>query len=163
MYKDITIYNLKTISMFIFSIMFTCIIFKLSFGLYSPIVIVQSESMLPIHHIGDIVFIANNNSIFEKDIIVYYQYGNFNTIPIIHRNISIIYKGETMWEYGPISSHSGYITKGDNIHTNRLSDQQSLICSVPVKKEWILGKEIFSIPYLGIFKILIKKILYLII
>lgn len=48
--------------------------------------------------------------------------------------------------------NGGYITKGDN---NQVSDQGGYLSSVggetilPVKKEWIVGKALFTIPFLG--------------
>ncbi|HOT03617.1 MAG TPA: S26 family signal peptidase [Methanolinea sp.] len=51
-----------------------------------------------------------------------------------------------------ITTHPGYITKGDN---NLVSDQGGYLSSVPgqiimpVKDEWIVGKALFSIPFLG--------------
>ncbi len=48
--------------------------------------------------------------------------------------------------------NGGYITKGDN---NQVSDQGGYLSSVggetilPVKKEWIVGKALFTVPLLG--------------
>ena len=51
-----------------------------------------------------------------------------------------------------ITPHPGYITKGDN---NLVSDQGGYLSSVPgeiimpVRDEWVVGKALFSIPFLG--------------
>jgi len=63
-----------------------------------------------------------------------------------------------------ISTHGGYITKGDN---NYVSDQGYLTVGSsgtvePVQKEWIIGKAIFSIPYLGFFSLNIGFIIFII-
>jgi signal peptidase len=44
-----------------------------------------------------------------------------------------------------ITPNAGYITKGDN---NIESDQ--LLLSNPVQKDWIVGKALFTIPFLGL-------------
>lgn len=50
------------------------------------------------------------------------------------------------------AQNGGYITKGDN---NQVSDQGGYLSSVegetilPVKKEWIVGKALFTVPLLG--------------
>jgi len=49
----------------------------------------------------------------------------------------------------PNWSHSGFITKGDNLHSNQLCDQVSDICPQPVKLEWISGKARSELPWIG--------------
>jgi signal peptidase len=55
-----------------------------------------------------------------------------------------------VWAHGEPSTHSGYITKGDN---NIASDQGSAIAGLgalePVKEEWVIGKALFAIPFVG--------------
>jgi signal peptidase I len=53
---------------------------------------------------------------------------------------------------GTVTTHGGYITKGDN---NPASDQGSLALGStgtiePVKREWVVGKALFAIPYVGL-------------
>lgn len=154
MTKNTTLLN-REIIFFLFFFVLIGISFKFFFGLYSPIVIIQSKSMEPYYHIGDIVFIQkpNLNFLHCNTVVVYYSYGNHSTIPIIHRTLYFVYKGEVMWPYGPIAEHSGLITKGDNNISNQKLDQQSIICAVPIKKEWLIGIEVFSIP--NFFKLII--------
>ncbi len=46
--------------------------------------------------------------------------------------------------------YSGYITKGDNVVTNKHFDQEGQISYLtPVKDEWIIGTAQYRIPYLG--------------
>jgi signal peptidase I len=56
-----------------------------------------------------------------------------------------------VWSNGTPTSHGGYITKGDN---NNFSDQGSLIIDgrtvEPVQKDWIVGKALFTVPYVGL-------------
>jgi len=49
----------------------------------------------------------------------------------------------------PDWSHSGFITKGDNSHSNQLCDQVSDICPQPIKLEWISGKARSELPWIG--------------
>jgi signal peptidase I len=56
-----------------------------------------------------------------------------------------------VWSNGTPTSHGGYITKGDN---NNFSDQGSLILDgrtvEPVQKDWVVGKALFTVPYVGL-------------
>jgi signal peptidase I len=59
-----------------------------------------------------------------------------------------------------ITSHGGYITKGDN---NIASDQGYLSVPgsetvEPVKKEWVVGKALFAIPLVGLLPLYIKEV-----
>jgi len=54
--------------------------------------------------------------------------------------------------YGNVTTHGGYITKGDN---NQVSDEGYLtIAGVgeiePVEKDWVVGKALFTVPYVGL-------------
>jgi signal peptidase I len=54
--------------------------------------------------------------------------------------------------YGNATTHGGYITKGDN---NAVSDEGYLSVGdvgtiEPVKKEWVVGKALFTVPYVGL-------------
>ncbi len=48
--------------------------------------------------------------------------GYDKATPVIHRALSYVEKGETMWTDGPAAPFSGYITKGDH---NEVIDQQA--------------------------------------
>jgi len=54
--------------------------------------------------------------------------------------------------YGNVTTHGGYITKGDN---NPVSDEGYLtvgnITTIePVEKDWVVGKALFTVPYVGL-------------
>lgn len=142
------------------------ILSQIVFGLWTPMVAIKSGSMEPNMNIGDIVFIKSadrqkpvtfadgadkNYTMFGKagDVILYMPYGQKKVTPIIHRAMYYVNEGEPMWEGGPAAPHSGYITKGDNPKTNSKLDQQTLICSVPVKDEWVIGTARYKIPWIG--------------
>ncbi|MEI8331497.1 MAG: S26 family signal peptidase [Methanomicrobiales archaeon] len=60
-----------------------------------------------------------------------------------------------------VTAHGGYITKGDN---NNFSDQGYLAFhgtgSVePVKKEWVVGKALFTVPYVGLLPLHIAEVI----
>jgi hypothetical protein len=65
---------------------------------------------------------------------------------------------EPMWEGGPIAPHAGYITKGDNIKTNRQYDQYNL-CTVPIREEWVIGVARYRIPYAGYVRLAFSKVI----
>ncbi len=60
----------------------------------------------------------------------------------------------------PVTSHEGYITKGDN---NVASDQGFLSVPgagtvEPVRKEWVVGKALFTVPLVGLLPLHITEI-----
>jgi signal peptidase len=64
-----------------------------------------------------------------------------------------------------IATHGGYITKGDN---NNFSDQGSLPLAgtgtiEPVKKEWVVGKALFTVPYVGLLPLHIGEMIVIVI
>jgi signal peptidase len=137
----------------------------MAFGLWTPMVAVESESMVPHIQIGDIVFMAsiertgivtqmegkqNGYISFEDfgDVILYRPFGRVDKTPIIHRAMYYVDEGELMWDSGPPAPHAGYITKGDN---NPSYDQKGSISYLqPVKKDWITGvARIGRVPVLG--------------
>ena len=64
-----------------------------------------------------------------------------------------------------IATHGGYITKGDN---NNFSDQDYLtIAGVgtvePVEKEWVIGKALFTVPYVGLLPLHIGPVIVIVI
>ncbi len=147
-------------------------------GLWTPMVAVESGSMIPHIQIGDIIFVESidRTEIItyeigkEKDytsfgdygdVILYRPYGKEGVTPIIHRARYYVEKGEPMWPGGPSAPNSGYITKGDNTITNPSYDQQgSISYDQPVKKEWIIGvARFYRIPVLGYVSLIPRKIL----
>ncbi len=140
---------------------------QLIFGLWTPMVAVESGSMEPHMQIGDIIFIKSIDRVdvitneegknsgynsFEEygDVILYRPYGQEDLTPIIHRAMYWVDTGEPMWEGGPAAPYPGYITKGDNVITNQHFDQEGQISYyMPVKEEWIIGTAQYRIPYLG--------------
>lgn len=66
---------------------------------------------------------------------------------------------------GARATHGGYITKGDN---NPTSDQGSLSYSTigaiePVEKDWVVGKALFAIPYVGLLPLNIVPVIIIVI
>jgi signal peptidase len=138
---------------------------RIALGLWTPMVAVESGSMVPNIKIGDIVLVegADRNTVltfmegkqsdyssFDEygDVILYKPYGRDGVTPIIHRAMYYVEKGEPLWNDGPPAPHAGYITKGDN---NTSYDQRGSISYLqPVKKEWIIGVACFdNVPLLG--------------
>lgn len=141
---------------------------KIALGLYTPMVAVESGSMIPHIQIGDIIFVESidrteiiTNEAGKKidylsfneygDVILYKPRGNDKATPIIHRAMYYINESEPMWPGGPLAPYAGYITKGDNSRTNAAFDQQGSISpGLPVKKAWVIGVARFSrLPMLG--------------
>ncbi|NJD76740.1 MAG: S26 family signal peptidase [Candidatus Methanoperedens sp.] len=151
---------------------------QIAFGLWSPMVAVESGSMIPNIQIGDIIFVESigrtNITTYEKgkessyasfgdygDVILYKPYGREGVTPIIHRARYYVEAQEPMWPGGPAAPYAGYITKGDNLKTNLLYDQQgSISLNQPVKKEWIIGvARFYRVPLLGYVSLIPRKIL----
>ena len=151
---------------------------QIALGLWTPMVAVESGSMIPHIQIGDIIFVESINrteiityeagkqrdySSFNEygDVILYKRYGREGTTPIIHRAMYYVEKGEPMWTGGPAAPHAGYITKGDNTRTNPSYDQQGDISyQQPVKKEWVKGvARFYRVPFLGYVSLIPRKIL----
>ena len=64
-----------------------------------------------------------------------------------------------------LASHGGYITKGDN---NNFSDQGYLtidgVGSIePVEKDWVIGKALFTVPYVGLLPLHIGPVIVIVI
>lgn len=138
-------------------------------GTWPAVVVIESGSMTPNMNENDLVFVVAQDRFGELttwaegqnisyapfgthpdmqgnmpygDVIIYQPNGESSVHPIIHRALG--------WYEG--SPHAGYITKGDN---NPVIDQRTGFNSIgqiePVKKEWIVGKALFSIPFVGYF------------
>jgi len=148
---------------------------QIALGLWTPMVAVESGSMIPHIQIGDIILVEsvdridvvtymdgkqNNYTSFDDygDVILYMPYGREGVTPIIHRAMYYVEKGDEMWHGGPPAPHAGYITKGDNSKTNPSYDQQGSISYMqPVKKEWVIGAARFvRVPFLGCVSITIR-------
>jgi signal peptidase len=146
---------------------------QIVFGMWTPMVAVESGSMQPHMNIGDIIFIQNidraeivtyeegmNNdyTTFKNygNVILYKPYGQEGVTPIIHRAMYYVEKGEPMWDGGPAAPYAGYITKGDNQVTNKYYDQQGQVSYLmPVKKEWVIGIARYRVPYVGYLRLLL--------
>jgi len=151
-------------------------------GVYPPIVVVVSNSMLHndtnvgelgIISPGDIVLVKRTDSIVTKmnatktgyktygdygDVIVYRPDGE-DVTPVIHRALMWVEEGqwiernETLGIYRSFrADSSGFITKGDN---NNIIDQQGGISSL-VEKDWVLGVARGELPWLGLISMLVR-------
>lgn len=109
-----------------------------------PIVTVVSGSMEPTLYRGDMVVLRGEKTEnLQKGIIIVYFHPDQKRL-IIHRVFEV-------------NADGTFTTKGDNAITNRNPDPWK------VQREWIKGKMIFRIPYLGYPRILLDEILKFII
>jgi signal peptidase I len=70
-----------------------------------------------------------------------------------------------VWNNGTSTAHGGYITKGDN---NNFSDQGTLSIPgtgtvEPVQKDWVIGKALFTVPYVGLLPLHIGEVIVVVI
>ncbi|MCD4842930.1 MAG: S26 family signal peptidase [Methanosarcinales archaeon] len=139
-------------------------------------VAVESKSMEPHINSGDMVIIQSydwtdiityNEGLqsdyesfdYSGDVILYYKYGNTEAIPIIHRAMYRVDTGDPMWTNGSPAPHAGYITKGDNVVTNRQIDQATSISKQqPIKEEWVIGVARWRIPLFGHVPLFFQKL-----
>lgn len=129
-------------------------------GTWPAMVAVESGSMTPNIHIGDIVFIQCPSRVeittyyvgkgcgyrtFGEygHVIVFKPNGDPYVTPIIHRAMYWVDIGDRM-PGDELAPHAGYITRGDD---NPDYDQPNL--SGPVKPEWIIGVAWDRLPYIG--------------
>jgi len=105
-------------------------VFTVAMGTSSPLVVVESESMLPTLEVGHLLVLQARGpeQINVGDIIVFN--AHYHTKPIVHRIIEI----------QNVTGELHYITKGDN---NALSDPSYRVY------EDIIGVVVLAIPYLG--------------
>jgi signal peptidase len=158
------------------------LILLLASGTWPAVVTIESESMVPNMHVGDLVFVVTPDRFGplqtwqEGQISGYQKFGNYGDViiynpngvtgptflilggqhPIIHRAIVYAQIGlnvtvpEARGTVTYSSPADGYLTKGDN---NPQIDQKSVLSHYgriqPVKKEWVVGKALFTIPLLG--------------
>ena len=144
-------------------------------GTWPALVAVESGSMEPNLPTYSLVFVVDENrfgdwmtqdeaeaadthKVFNEygDVIVYQPNGMKGVTPIIHRAITTVTKEEAQaLGFTGDAAHSGVITKGDNEITNPYPDQFGSFPSYgisrmePVKEEWIVGKAVFAIPFMG--------------
>ncbi len=109
-------------------ILFALMVFASRYGLFGIwLYSVRSGSMEPAIHRGSLVVVRRTDSIKQGDVITFYTGFRKNTIT--HRVLEIVNRGQLY-----------YRTKGD---ANNAPD------SVLVPKEMVVGKVIYSLPYLG--------------
>jgi len=105
-------------------------IFTIAMGTSSPLVVVESESMLPTLEVGYLLVLQARapDQIHVGDIIVFE--ASYHDKPIVHRIIEIL----------NVTGELHYITKGDN---NNVAD--------PMYRTYedIIGVVVFAIPYIG--------------
>jgi signal peptidase len=153
------------------------ILFAVS-GTWPAVVTVESESMVPNMNVGDLVFVvekdrfgsltsreegtANGYQTFGDygNVIIYRPNGNSSIHPIIHRAMYWVEAGEVVpvtiqvngyqLDRDFTAPHEGYITKGDhNPNIDQVGAIQGIGQIEPVARDWIVGKALFAIPYLG--------------
>ncbi|MGB9175667.1 MAG: S26 family signal peptidase [Methanoregula sp.] len=78
---------------------------------------------------------------------------------------AVVQNAGYVWNTSTITDHGGYITKGDN---NNFSDQGSLTLAStgtiePVQKDWVVGKALFTIPYVGLLPLHIGEVIVIVI
>ncbi|TFG31515.1 signal peptidase I [Candidatus Thorarchaeota archaeon] len=105
-------------------------IFTLTMGTSTPLVVVESKSMIPNLDIGHLLILQNRapDRIYLNDIIVFNT--DYHNKPIVHRIVEI----------QNVSGELRYFTKGDN---NSLRDQGYRVY------EDIIGVVVLAIPYVG--------------
>lgn len=103
---------------------------------------------------------AANDTASNKDItITSAAFGNY-VIPARYVDGNSGY----IRDMGATTDHGGYITKGDN---NPTSDQGSLFYTntgkiEPVKKDWVVGKALFAVPYVGLLPLHIVPVIVIV-
>ncbi len=114
---------------FVFLLIILLIFSKFSFGVDYKILVVKSGSMEPTIQTGSLVLVAPKEIYKQGDIITFWSKIS-KKIPTTHRIVSREEKEGNVF----------FITKGD---ANKNVDTQK------IKKKNIVGKVVFSVPYLG--------------
>ncbi len=151
-------------------------------GIWPPLVAVESGSMEPHMHRGDLIYLVDDSKFVPEDaetvhgvvtydegsetgyktfgnygdVIVYQPNGRNGATPVIHRAVEYVEEGEK-WNGSngvQTAQHSGFVTKGDN---NRMYDQEAGISQV-VKSDWVVGKAKVRVPHLGRIRLLLGSI-----
>jgi len=151
---------------------------KIALGLYTPMVAVESGSMIPHIQIGDIIFIesAQRAEIITNEAGKEMDYSSFSDMAMsyytnlkekreLHNYSSrhvLCRKRRSHVDERTTCPYAGYITKGDNSKTNAAYDQQGSISYLqPIKKEWVIGKAIFTgYLFLDVFPLFQEGILH---
>jgi signal peptidase len=104
--------------------------------------------------------ILPNSTVSPRDVTMKTPLGNY-VLPAdaIVQNAGYVRETET------VTGHGGYITKGDN---NNFSDQGYLTISgvgtvEPVQKDWVIGKALFTVPYVGLLPLNIGPVIVIVI
>lgn len=148
-------------------------------GIWPPLVAIESGSMEPNIHTGDLVFVVEVGNFVPSDVdhrhgvvthemgesqgyekfgdygepIVFKPDGSDQRTPIIHRAMYYVEEGET-WEGTDGEVHTaertGFVTKGD---ANDKFDQEQGLSGV-VAPEWVEGKAMYRIPRVGSIRLL---------
>lgn len=148
-------------------------------GLWPPLVAIESGSMEPNMHKGDLVFVVETDNFVPQDVpthhgvvtkevgeqhgyeafgdygepIVFRPDGSDQRTPIIHRAMAYVEKGDK-WEDtdGDVhtASREGFLTKGD---ANGEYDQVQGLSGV-VAPNWVKGKAMYRIPKVGSIRLL---------
>jgi len=105
-------------------------------GTETPLAVVTSWSMEPTLHVGDLIVVSGREQPKVGDVIVYVKP---NGELIVHRLIAV---EETAWR-------TVYITKGD---ANPYPDE-------PINPERVKGKVVFVIPYLGVVRLFVERLI----
>jgi signal peptidase len=103
---------------------------------------------------------VSNSTPGSRDIIMQTPQGNY-VLPAA----SIITDAGYVRDTNTTATSGGYITKGDN---NNFSDQGYLTIPgagtvEPVAKEWVVGKALFTVPYVGLLPLHIGEVIIVVI
>jgi signal peptidase len=128
--KKINYWKIISTIIYIIVIVFaiTAILSRFSIG-GIKLLTVQSGSMEPAIKTGSVVFVKSENN-YQKGIIITYRKAGSLKETITHRIVGIQTKDSTIY----------FQTKGD---ANNAPDSQF------VPKDWVVGKVLFGIPYIG--------------
>ncbi|MDD1679275.1 MAG: S26 family signal peptidase [Methanomicrobiales archaeon] len=147
-------------------------------GTWPAVVTVESESMVPHMNVGDLVLVVDKDRFGPLisaeegresgflsfgdygNVIIYQPNGMASIHPIIHRALFWVETGEVVpvtiqvdsyfFERNITAPHEGYITKGDhNANIDQVGAIQGIGQIEPVQRDWIVGKALLAIPFLG--------------
>lgn len=120
----------KKVIIFILIVVLLSLTLRLSFGTYPYWYAVSSKAMNPAYDVGDIVFVKNTafDKLSVSDVVIFDSPEMRS--PLIMRIISLDKNENT------------FTTQGDN-------NPRSLPAEENVSSEYLLGKVIFSIPFVG--------------
>jgi signal peptidase len=145
------------------------------------VLVMAADRLSPLQSMAE-----GNGTGYEKfgmkgDVIIFRPNGNTELHPIIHRALFWVDAGPTNISYREydrttgsyvtrqyIAPNAGYITKGDN---NPVIDQTGFGNNyrglgspiLPIKEEWLVGKAIYSVPYVGYLPLNIGPVIVIVI